>query len=399
MMITPLRTQTSSRARFAFVVLFTALFFVMGAAAAVAQTTQSDLRQAAEKIAAMQKEAQYQQEHGQGVEAIRLREEAKKLWNTTVGHIALEVDRKQKAEEEMTRIAKEERRDQAIKEVEVGVDAWKSVKAGADWLTECAKGPEVCLVNMSKAKTAIEKGFEAAGEQVEANVHADAASYADGIRARKEDERNDLEKSRASMDRLNDWIDYSKDAASHQQVQPSVPIGGEFRDPNDPPAKPTSADYDAALDALSAQGSDARAANATAGGTVNPGPDFASDFAKTASAEEQKVAAARRDVESQAKTADAIKLPVAPVIAYPTTLDSKTYAVGGTASGSAPAADAPKQSDAKKVDHCPGGVFHCPNGLPWEKCGHAEKYDCPPPEHAAEAAAAKAKQQKDAKKP
>lgn len=28
--------------------------------------------------------------------------------------------------------------------------------------------------------------------------------------------------------------------------------------------------------------------------------------------------------------------------------------------------------------HCPKGEFQCPNGLSWEKCGHEEKYSCPP---------------------
>jgi hypothetical protein len=32
-------------------------------------------------------------------------------------------------------------------------------------------------------------------------------------------------------------------------------------------------------------------------------------------------------------------------------------------------------------DHCAGGTFQCPNGLPWPDCTHAEKYDCPPAEY------------------
>jgi len=40
--------------------------------------------------------------------------------------------------------------------------------------------------------------------------------------------------------------------------------------------------------------------------------------------------------------------------------------------------------EKKAQDHCSKGYFVCPNGNPWPKCTHPEKYDCPPPEYAHE---------------
>jgi hypothetical protein len=53
--------------------------------------------------------------------------------------------------------------------------------------------------------------------------------------------------------------------------------------------------------------------------------------------------------------------------------------------------NAKKSADRSHADgeHCPDGVFRCPNGFPWPECTHKEKYDCPPPEYADEAAAYK----------
>jgi hypothetical protein len=50
-----------------------------------------------------------------------------------------------------------------------------------------------------------------------------------------------------------------------------------------------------------------------------------------------------------------------------------------------PAAEA-TPNPAGRADHCAAGAFKCPNGRPWPQCTHPEKYLCPPPEHAVEAA-------------
>lgn len=369
------------------------LLFVGGARA---QTADSDLRQAAEKIAAMQREALDWQEKGNGVESLRLREEAKKLWDQTVGRMAEEVDGKRRAEEEMSRIQKDERREGAVQEIEVASDAWAAAKATAGWITQCAEGPEACLIGISKAKTAIEKGFDAAAKQVDVNVHSETASYAGQIRATKERERTDLEKSRDAMDRLSDWIDYSNDAVSHDRVQSPVPIHSEFGGSDALRARGTSVnenDYEEVTNAVAQQGKDAQNANARAEGERDEGPDFADDFGKIKAAEQQKSLNAARDVQSRANAADSIEVNVSHEgtgsqnASDPVRRQSSPRQVGDQ-----------KAAPGQNVEHCKGGSFHCPNGFPWKECTHPEKYDCPPPEYAAEARKARSEQQTESKK-
>jgi hypothetical protein len=379
-----------------------------------AQTSDAELRAAAAKIAAMQAEAREQTARGNGPEAIRLREEAQKLWNTTVANIAQDVDRKRRAEDEMARIAKSERQQQAAKEIEVGLDAWKSAQAGGKWVAECSAGPETCLANISKARTAIEKGFSAAEKQLDANIHGSAAEQAQGIREKKQEERSQLEKTRDGFDALGDRIDYANEATSHSNTPQPVPIGGEFRDDSDERGKiywdaargkqvaapektaetlPNADDYDALLGAEASQGKAARETNDHSGAARRDDlSKFADDFAKTASDEERRVKDSEASVKREAKSADVIDVRSAP------RSDEAGNAAKPPASGKKPSEskkDETEQGSAaeKPADHCKGGVFHCPNGLPWKECGHAEKYDCPPPEYAAEAQKVKTQQQ------
>jgi hypothetical protein len=401
------------------VMLVAAMLWAATTTSIRAQIADADLRKAAEKIAAMQREARYHQERGRGVEALRLREEAQKVWSETVGRIATSIEGKRRAEEAMSNIAKDERALAAARELQAGVDAWKSGKAAGGWISQCAEGPAACLLSISKAKTAIEKGFDAASHQVDANVHATTAARAEQIRSSKEAQRKDLENARDDLDRFSDRIDYPNDATSHDHTNAvSVEIHGELgesaaqtrgkiywdaaagknvptdsSDSTDRAPAPTDDDYDAVTDAAASQGRAAKDSNSTVthSGKRNDSSEFADAFSKTEAAERSRVKGATRDVESKAKAADAIELP-ARVPIPPKDAEPKQP----VAAGSDP-------DSSSKADHCKGGSFQCPNGLPWEKCTHPEKNDCPPPEHAAEARDAKARKkgnsQNNGKKP
>lgn len=161
--------------------------------------------------------------------------------------------------------------------------------------------------------------------------------------------------------------------------------------------KPTAQDYDAAQAALASQGAHTRSENARPRGERKES-DFESDFSRSADAERGRLDAVSRESQQkfdafskQLKKDDAVigrqvvdsastASPPPVVVSNP----GKARVVGtGTV-----------DTTAAKTDHCPNGVFVCPNGNPWPKCGHPEKYQCPPPEYAAEAAKELASQKK-----
>ncbi|MFL6244876.1 MAG: hypothetical protein ACJ74H_02545, partial [Thermoanaerobaculia bacterium] len=326
-----------------------------------AQIAAADLRKAAEKIAAIQKEARLHEQRGHGAEAVRLREEAQKVWNETVGRIATSIEGKRRAEEAMSSIAANERGQAAAKELQAAASAWKSGQATASWMSQCTKGPAACLQGISKAKTAIEKGFDAASHQVDANVHVATAQQTEQIRAAKETQRRDLEKVRDALDRVSDPIDYPNDATSHNRDAPApVAIHGELGEnaaparggiywdavsasaatgstvPGDDHPHPTDADYAALLDAVGSQGHVAGNSNAVSTGARDDSFRFASEFAQTETTERNRLKDATREIERSAKAADAIDVstPASPPEA---TVPKSAQSSHPAASGDAPA--------------------------------------------------------------
>lgn len=394
-------------------------FVLISFAIAQAQTSDDDVRRAAEKISAMQKEAQYWDAHGDKVEALRLREEAQKVWSATAARLSVEIERKHRAEDQLRDVQHDERVSAIADNVRVAADAWKSGKAAAEWLSECAEGPEVCLLRISKAKTAIEKGFDAAGARIDANVHAETASYADRQRATKEAERAALEGRRDSIDGLADRIDYPTEATSHPTTAPSLPIGGEHpgEDASDRgkvywdatrkaaaaqrPARTGSApvvdgdDYAAATDAARSQGTSAEAANDGAPAKRAPEFEYDGEFRSAAEKENARVkgnladaqrafADEKRDFNTTDRQLRDSQHPS--VVVVPASSSRNSVSATGDIKQKSKADDSKKKEKASAAaDHCPNGVFKCPNGRPWPSCTHAEKYKCPPPEYANEA--------------
>jgi hypothetical protein len=93
-------------------------------------------------------------------------------------------------------------------------------------------------------------------------------------------------------------------------------------------------------------------------------------------------------LRGQLEALRALRLQPPPLPAPPTPASPR---VDGSASSA--------RRSAEPKDHCPGGAFKCPNNLPWPRCSHAEKYRCPPPEHAAEAARHRASEADSTSKP
>ena len=167
---------------------------------------------------------------------------------------------------------------------------------------------------------------------------------------------------------------------------------GEFFGPGSAPKTDevtlSAQDYDAAQSALRAQGAAAADVNRLAPAKTTEST-YASEFAKTSGQEDGRLDAAARD--SQAKfDAFARQLSqsdrdiLANLRATQPQVDVLTpLSVVVKPEEAAKSGDG---KDAGPVDHCPNGAFVCPNGNPWPKCTHPEKYSCPPAEFAAQAA-------------
>lgn len=161
------------------------------------------------------------------------------------------------------------------------------------------------------------------------------------------------------------------------------------------PARPSPAEYDAALGAVRRQGGETPAINLETAGQRDH-PDYADHFADlTDDASRQMDAASRRGERSGEQFADSLRdreptidrlldasrdQPPLPQTA-PDTAALPPVPRAASPSPAAPAAPPP----TSRPEHCPNGGFQCPNGNPWPKCQHEEKYRCPPPEHAEEA--------------
>jgi hypothetical protein len=154
--------------------------------------------------------------------------------------------------------------------------------------------------------------------------------------------------------------------------------------------KASEGDLDAASRAADRQGRQTKALN---GQAAAPSVDstFPKQFQSNRDNEDRRLGAAQGDADKELRMYEReLRAGDAALTRTPNPADapnSEAPAVGGTPDSSRPAANGkPSPADPKKVDHCSSGAFKCPNGYPWPECTHPEKYDCPPPAYAAQAA-------------
>lgn len=397
---------------------------------AIAQSA-AEMRAAAEVIAQANREARELRASGRELEALAMREKAQAEVKRILAQAQLRIDAKERAAGVAGQIANDANREGAIESAEAAKGAYDSIKSATEFAAECST-PFSCLKGIKSGVEAIDSGFEAAGHIVDAREHFGTADFANSLKSKKESEVTELRSEQDRIRMLDDPIDYSREAISRspEGADPIVlssdgqglSVGGEFgaRDGEsdsqgagegaEPPASrdlwnhydpggatgaevnESSADWNETGREFGDQFTDSQPSTLD---SADPASDPMSPEFEQKWLDKRDAARAKYQQESQAIQTDynayqqeqleAAMAAEQPSPADSAWLDALLLGIPPPAISSDPSTDPAPEAEEKPADHCPNGAFVCPNGNPWPKCGHSEKYACPPPEYAAEA--------------
>jgi hypothetical protein len=310
------------------------------------------------------REAAYWQQQGNQARADQLRRDAAAIYRDTMRRLMEERERKLRAAAAAGSGINEERVAAAAEYGLAIKETWDAGSSMAEW-TEACVTPVSCLAAIDKAKDGIDSAFSAAEHAVETNVHLSNADFAQKLQGTKQAEAEAANEKERRLTEFESELDARPPRSEEPPLPPSVPANGEL-------GQPSQDDFERAKKLAEEGPSFGKTDPEGRIGT----PDTS---AKTTSQEalDQAGAGAGKAHESVKVETDAGLGRLADI--EKRNADAANRAGGQPMGGPGPGGKGAGGNGAGPADHCPGGAFVCPNGNPWEKCTHPEKWSCPPP--------------------